>query len=374
MQAEKIFHPWLDRIEQYVPGRPPRHLTQGLSLREVSRLASNENPLGPSPKALRAFREAAAELNRYPDDTVLPLKEALARKHGLPLDHIVVGNGSNDLIDQCVRITVGPGLEVVMAQGSFPTCRISSQAVGAKLHLVPLRDYRHDLEAMAEAVTPATRLVYVCNPNNPTGTMNTAEEVRRFLDRLPEHVLVVFDEAYYEYVERADYPDLLPLVREGRPLILLRTFSKVHSLANLRIGYGLCPPEVTQRLQKVRLPFNVNGVAQRVALAAMEDEEHVARSVAFARDGKRDLARRLRELGIQVVDSVTNFLMVRIPIPSARLYPRLLERGVQIRPLASFQLPDDHYRITVGTREEDDRLLQALTEILERESPKLGNG
>jgi histidinol-phosphate aminotransferase len=366
MEPKRIFHPWLDDIAPYVPGRPPGRLTGALSLREVSRLASNENPLGPSPRALEAYMEASHELNRYPDDTAGELKEALAARFGVGADHVVVGNGSNDLIDQCVRVVAGPGQEVVMAQGSFPTCRISTQAMGARLRLVPLRDDRHDLEAMAEAVTDATRLVYVCNPNNPTGTMNTHGEVEEFLKRVPDHVLVVFDEAYYEYVERDDFPRLLPFVRDGYPVVLLRTFSKVHALASLRVGYGLCPPAVAERLQKVRLPFNVNGVAQKTALAAMDDADHVRRCLAFARQGKAELESRLRALGLRTVPSQTNFLMVEIPIPSATLHPKLLESGVQIRPLASFQLPDDHYRITVGTREEDARLLQALERVLAR--------
>lgn len=364
MKTDTIFHSWLDEVDQYVPGRPPG--SKGQSLLGVSRLASNENPLGPSPHAVRAYQEAVSELNRYPDDTAWALRDALAAHHAVDMDCVVVGNGSNDIIDQCVRITVGRGLHVVMSSGSFPTCRISSVAIGATLRLVPLREATHDLEAMAGAITPETRLAYVCNPNNPTGTMNTAEEVRRFIERVPDHVLMVFDEAYYEYVQRDDYPDLIPYVRQGRPVVVLRTFSKVHSLASLRIGYGICPPEVASRLQKVRLPFNVNGVSQAVALAALRDREHVEKSVRFAGERRKVLAGALTGLGLEVVPSVTNFLMVRIPVPSATLLPWLLESGIHIRPLASFQLPDDHYRITVGKGDEDEKLVEALKRILGR--------
>lgn len=365
-QAESPYLPWLEQIRPYVPGKPPERVLRQIRLEEIASLASNENPLGPSPRALEAIQEALRELNRYPDDQAQRTKATLAGHYGVPIEQVVVGNGSNDLIELLVRITTAPGREVVMAEASFPTCRIAALAAGGTVRLVPLREDRHDLPALADAVGPRTHLVYVCNPNNPTGTMNSAVEVDAFLARLPPHVLAVFDEAYFEYIEDPTYPDLLPRILRQEQVVVLRTFSKCYSLASLRIGYGICPMVVAERLEKVRLPFNVNGIAQRAAIASIHDEEQVLRSRLFNEEGKGMLRRELDRLGVFYRDSVTNFFMVRVPWDGGDLYRELLQGGVVVRPLQSFGLPADHYRVTVGTSSENQRFIRLLERILRK--------
>lgn len=358
------FLPWLDQIRPYVPGKPPESVLGRVRPSDLCRLASNENPLGPSPRALAAIREGLGELHRYPDDQSQRLKEALSAHHSIPVDQIAVGNGSNDLIDLLVHITLSRGRQLVMAEASFPTCRIAALGVGAGLRLVPQREDRHDLEAMARAVDAHTSLVYICNPNNPTGTACTAEEVDRFLERLPAHTLAVFDEAYFEYVDDPRFPDLLPRVRAQENVAVLRTFSKCHALAALRVGYAFCPRSVVERLEKVRLPFNVNGVGHRAAIAALADHEQLRKSLDFNASGKAQLRSELSRLGVNYRDSQTNFLMVQVPGPPGDLFGELLGHGVIIRPLQSFGLSAEHYRVTVGTPEENARFVQALESVL----------
>ena len=361
--AEGAFLPWLDDIQPYVPGKPPAEILREISFDSLANLASNENPLGPSPRALASLAEGAARLHRYPDDQAQGLKAALATRFAFPSEQIAVGNGSNDLIDLLVRITSAPGREVVMSERSFPTCRIAALGAGARLRLVPQKDDAHDLPAMAAAIGADTHLVYVCNPNNPTGTTIGREDVERFLDAVPDHVLVVFDEAYFEYVDRSDFPNLLPRVLRGEQICVLRTFSKCYALPDLRVGYGFCPREVTSRIEKIRLPFNVNGVGQRAAIASLADSEQVTRSRYFNAEAKRYLREELERLGVWYRDSQTNFLMISVPEPKS-LPNELLRRGVVIRPLSSFGLPPDRYRVTMGTPEENARFIAALEDIL----------
>lgn len=357
------FLPWLDEIQPYVPGKPPAEILREIDFESLVNLASNENALGPSPRAIESLAQAAGRLHRYPDDQAQTLKRALAVRFGFATDQIAVGNGSNDLIDLLVRVTVAPGLEVVMSESSFPTCRIAALGTGARLRLVPQRNDTHDLMAMAAAVGPETRLVYVCNPNNPTGTAVGRDEVDRFLEAVPDHVLVVFDEAYFEYVERPDFPDLLPRIRRGEQICVLRTLSKCYALPDLRVGYGLCPREALGRIEKIRLPFNVNGVAQRAALASLADEVQVTRTREFNREGKAYLMQELDRLGVWYRRSETNFLMISVPEPAA-FSLEMLRRGVAIRPLQSFGLSPDRYRVTVGAPEENARFIEGLEDVL----------
>ena len=361
--AESAFLPWLDDIQPYVPGKPSAEILGGISFESLANLASNENALGPSPRALEMLEESSTRLHRYPDDQAQALKAALAARFSFPTGQIAVGNGSNDLINMLVRITSASGREVLMSERSFPTCRIAALGAGARLRLVPQQDDTHDLAAMAAAIGPDTHLVYVCNPNNPTGTTNGQAEVDRFLAAIPDHVLVVFDEAYFEYVERPDFPDLLPRILRGEQICVLRTFSKCHALAHLRVGYGFCPRAVTARIEKIRLPFDVNGVAQRAAIASLADDTQISRTRAFNAEGKRYLKTELERLGVCYRDSQTNFLMISVPEPK-QLPNELLRRGVLIRPLQSFGLPADRYRVTVGTRGENSRFVAALEEVL----------
>ncbi len=362
------FRPWLDEIRPYVPGKPPEEVLEASAPIEPANLASNENPLGPPKQCLDQWHYLSQVVNRYPDDQAQMLKEALSERFDFPLDHLAVGNGSNDLIDLLVRITSTRGTSVVISDWSFPTCPISARGTGAEVRAVPQRNYTHDLAGMRNAIDETTRLVYICNPNNPTGTMNTAAEVDEFLDGLPSHVLVVFDEAYFEFVERKDFPDLLPRVLEGQNICVLRTFSKCYSLASLRVGYGFCPPQVTERIEKIRLPFNVNAFAQRMASVAILDRDSIAISRHYNRQWKAWYRNQFENLDIEYIDSETNFFMIHVPEP-ADLHERLLKRAIIIRPLTSFGLPRGYYRVSIGRNLANENFMRSLEEILGKDSP-----
>ncbi len=350
----------------YPPGKPVEELERELGIRDSIKLASNENPLGPSPKALAALGGALANLHRYPEGDCHYLRQDLAARLGVPADCLIFGNGSNEVIELVVRTFLRPGDEALMADQAFVVYRLVVQAAGGRSHIVPLRQYTHDLEALAAAVTPATRLLFLANPNNPTGTIFRRAAWEKLLAAVPDDVLIVLDEAYAEYVEDPEYPDGLATFRSGRPIVVLRTFSKIYGLAGLRIGYGVAQAELVDAMNRVRQPFNVNSLAQIAARAALADDEHVARSRACNRDGMQLLTRELTQLGLEVVPSWANFLLVRVG-NGAALYDALLRQGVIVRPMGGYGFPD-HLRMTIGTEAENRRLLAALAVCLrERE-------
>jgi histidinol-phosphate aminotransferase len=349
-------------LQPYVPGKPIEEVERELKLRAV-KLASNENPLGPSPLAIRAAQAALADANRYPDGGGYYLREKLAARWGVPADNLILGDGSTELIDLAARSLLHPGDEGATCEGSFPMYSISTRATGAGLVMAPLREYVFDLDELARAVTPRTKLIFLANPNNPTGTMFTAAQLEQFLDRLPEHLVVVLDEAYYEYVDRPDYSRSLELVRAGRSLLVLRTFSKVYGLAGLRIGYGIGPAELLAEINKVRSPFNTSGVAQAAALAALDDHEHVRRSLESNRAGLEQLRRGLAAMGVRYVPSVTNFLLVELGTDAQPVAERLLSRGVIVRPMRWMGFPSA-VRATIGTAEENEKFLAELARAL----------
>jgi len=355
--------PHIAAIQPYKPGKPMAELERELGLSSTVKLASNENPLGASPKVVRALREHLREVNRYPDGSAWELTRALAARLEVPAESILFGNGSNELIEIAVRTFLRPGEEVVSARGAFVVYQLATQAAGGTNVAVPMRGHTHDLAAMAAAVTPRTRFVFVANPNNPTGTMVTEREVARFLDALPRETIVVHDEAYLEYVSRRGFPDTLRRVRAGRPVLALRTFSKAYGLAGLRIGYLVGPPEYVAEMNKVREPFNTNHLAQVAALAALADERHLRRVVRLNRAERTRLAGALAGLGLEVVPSEGNFLLVGLRRDGAAVYEQLLHHGVIARPVANYGYPR-HLRITVGLPDENDRLLAALGEVL----------
>jgi histidinol-phosphate aminotransferase len=355
--------PHIAAIQPYVPGKPMAELERELGLTSTIKLASNENPLGPSAKVLKALRAHLAEINRYPDGGAFELTRALAAKLEVPPGAILLGNGSNEVIDIAVRTFVRPGEQVVSAAGAFVVYQLATQAAGAENVVVPMREHTHDLAAMAAAVTDRTRMVFVANPNNPTGTWVAERAVERFLDALPAGVIAVFDEAYREYVTRRGFPDTLAHVRAGRPVFCLRTFSKAYGIAGLRIGYLVGPPGHVAEMNKVREPFNTNHLAQVAALAALADERHLGRVVRLNRRERARLAAEFTALGLDVVPSEANFLLVGVHRDGAALYQELLRRGVIVRPVANYGYPR-HLRISVGLPEENDRLLAALREAL----------
>jgi histidinol-phosphate aminotransferase len=351
---------YVSAIEPYVPGKPIEELERELGIKGSVKLASNENPAGPSRKAVEALTpEVMGALNRYPDGGAFYLTRALAERHGVSEDQIILGNGSNELIDIAVRTFMRPGDEAVMAWPSFVVYPMSVQAQGCRGVRVPLRDFRHDLKGMAGAVTEKTKMVFVANPNNPTGTINTRDEFDGLMEGMPEGVLVLVDEAYFEYVESADYADAMKHMRSGRNVLALRTFSKIYGLAGLRIGYGVTRPEIARDMNRLREPFNTNSLAQAAALAALSDTGHVERSKRINGEGKAYLYRELDALGIRYVPTEANFIFMFPGKPSAEVYGALLKRGVIVRPMG-----EDSIRVTIGLPEENKRFIEGMKAVL----------
>lgn len=361
---EDLIPGYIRGLPAYVPGKPIEEVERELKIRAV-KLASNENPLGPSPLAVEAAKRALAEANRYPDGGCVLLREKLAARLGVSPDQILLGDGSSELIDLAARALLRPGLEGLTSAGTFALYPIAIRAAGARLVETPLREYVFDLEAMAGAITAATRVIYLANPNNPTGTMFTADALDAFLARAPADALVVLDEAYYDYVERRDYSRAIERVREGRNLLVLRTFSKVYGLAGMRIGYGIGPAGLMAELNKLRTPFNTSTVAQAAAIAALDDAEHVRRSVAWNREGLRQLQEGLAKLGLRAVPSFANFILLDLGADAQPVADELLRLGVIVRPMRWMGLPTA-MRVTVGMREENERFLAGLDRVWSR--------
>jgi len=356
---EELVPSYVAGIRPYVPGKPIEEVERELGLTAI-KLASNENPLGPSPKAIEAAAGSLTSSHRYPDAGGYYLREKLAARHNVSMDHLVLGAGSTELIQLLSHIYLAPGLTGLGSEGSFVVFPLSVRVAGAEPVLAPLtKDYGFDLDAIAARVDDSTRVIYLANPNNPTGTLFTAKALERFLGRVPEDVLVILDEAYCDYVERPDYGDSLDYVRAGRYLIVLRTFSKIYGLAGLRIGYGVGHPEIISALDKIRSPFNVAAVSQVAAFAALDDTEHVQRSLESNRRGLAFLSRELAGLGLAVVPSSTNFIYLETGHSPKQVFEALLHEGVIVRPLGWMGMPEG-LRISVGTDEENHRLVEAL--------------
>jgi histidinol-phosphate aminotransferase len=346
----------------YEPGMPIEEVEREYGIANSVKLASNENPLGPSPKAVAALREKVGQLHLYPDGDCFYLKRGLAQKLGVAPETLIFGNGSNEIIELAARTFMRPGDEAVMAEQAFVVYRLIVQALGGKGKAVPLRDYTHDLAAIADAVTPQTRLLFLANPNNPTGTIFRREEWERFLGRVSKDVLLIVDEAYFEFVEDSAYPDSLKYHEPDRAILTLRTFSKLYGLAGLRIGYGIGPREIVAMMQRVRQPFNVNAPAQWAALAALDDAEHIRRSLEANRDGLGYLQGEFTRLGLEFVPSQGNFVLVRVG-KGQEVFQQLLRQGVIVRPMAGYRFPE-HVRVTVGTMAENRKFIEALQEVI----------
>jgi histidinol-phosphate aminotransferase len=349
-----------------VPGKPIEELARELHLdpATIVKLASNENPRGPSPKALRAIGEAAADITRYPDGNGFALRAALALHHGVAPERIVLGNGSNDVLELVSQAFLTPGDEAVYAQHAFAVYPLATHARGAKGVEVPARDYGHDLDAMLAAITPRTRVVFVANPNNPTGTWIAPSKVATFLDAVPRDVIVVLDEAYDEYLDEADRSPAISWVVRHPNLVVSRTFSKAYGLAALRVGYGVMDPAVADMLHRVRQPFNVNALAQVAAIAALGDTAYVDESARLNREGMQALEAGLAALGVATLPSHANFILARVG-DAPKVYGELLRRGVIVRPVAGYGLPE-WLRVTIGLPAENARFLEALAQALGR--------
>jgi histidinol-phosphate aminotransferase len=357
-----ILPPWSLRIRPYPPGKPIEEVERELG-RTAIKLASNENPLGPSPKAQEALRNYLDRVHFYPDGSGYYLRQKLAEIHNLNMDQIILGAGSTDLIELVAKTFLTAGDEAITSESAFYMYRLAVEDMGAGLVLTPMRDLTFDLSAIAHAVTHRTKVIYLGNPNNPTGTMFTAEELDRLLDALPPRVLVVLDEAYFEYVERPDYSHSVDYVRQGRSILVLRTFSKVHGLAGIRLGYGMGHRELIESLHRIRSPFNANSLAQVAGMAALEDAEHVARSVDSNRREMKFVTEELTLMGVRYRPSVGNFLLVDTGRDCEEDFVRLLHEGVIVRPMKIYGFPTSQ-RVTIGRHEENEIFLEALHRVM----------
>lgn len=356
--------PNLERVVPYKPGKPVEEVVRELKLKgPVIKLASNENPLGPSPKALAALRKTLPQLHYYPEDTCYYLRQRLSELYKVDYDSIIVGNGSVDLIYLACLAYLDPGDEMIISAGSFISARIAGTIMNAHVIQVPTRDYRHDLERILASITPKTKLIYLDNPINPLGTIVTRRELTEFMSQVPEQVLVVLDEAYAEYITSRDYPRGLDFYNQNYNILVLRTFSKIYGLAGLRIGYGFARPEIIQTLMKVRLPFNANRAAQTAALAALGDTRHVKRSRQVNEAGKAMLYREFKRLKLFYLESYANFVFVNFTVDSSLVFDILQRKGVITRTVKEYGFPTA-LRVSIGREPENRRFLKALNETL----------
>jgi len=362
MAIEQFANRFVCDLIAYEPGKPIDETARelGLNPADIVKVASNENPLGPSPLAKEAMRKALDESHIYPDGGGWKLRSAIAKKFDLDLSNVVLGNGSNEIIELLCHSFLNPKAELIAAEHAFVVYKLMATLFGAKYVEVTDPEFIHDLEGMADAITPDTRLLFIANPNNPTGTMVGQEALDRFMDRVPEHVVVVFDEAYHEFLD--DAPDTIKYVREGRNVCVLRTCSKIHGLAALRIGYGLAPKGLAEVLQKARQPFNTNAIAQAGALAALEDVDHVNKTKGINKEGLAFYEAAFRERGLEFVPSVANFILVKVG-EGDRVFRDMLKHGVIIRAMSGYKLPD-WVRISIGTPAQNRRCLEVLDAVL----------
>ncbi|MHB8172904.1 MAG: histidinol-phosphate transaminase [Nitrospirota bacterium] len=349
----------IESLTPYAPGKPIEELERELGLTGSIKLASNENPIGPSPKGIAAIADCIKGLHRYPDGAAHYLKEGISKKFGRPQEEVILGNGSNELLDIIVRTFLLEGEEAIFAEPSFVVYKMSVQAAGRRGVSVPLKDGRHDLPAMAAAINGNTKLIFIANPNNPTGTMNTKSEMDAFMARVPEDALVVVDEAYFEYATDSEYPDTFKYLRDGKNIIILRTFSKIYGLAGLRIGYGFAPARLVDLMNRVRAPFNTNSIAQAAAKAALSDDGHVKESIRINEEGKKYLYAELSRLGMDYLPTQANFIWIDLHKDAREIYDALLRKGVIVRPMGPTQI-----RVTVGLIRENERFVKALQTVI----------
>ncbi|SFP65480.1 histidinol-phosphate aminotransferase [Nitrosomonas cryotolerans] len=355
---------YIRAIQPYQPGKPISELVRELGLDEhnVIKLASNENPLGTSPLAREAMINALNQISLYPDGSGFELKAAISQRYSVNTDQIILGNGSNDILDLAARVFLKPGAAAVYSQHAFAVYPLVVQTIGANGISVPARDYGHDLAAMLDAVTPETRIVFIASPNNPTGTLSEVDDLLRFLERVSRDVLVVLDEAYNEYLPEANKRNSISWLKRFPNLIITRTFSKAYGLAGVRVGFGLAHTDVADLMNRVRQPFNVNSIGLAGALAALQDTEFVERSYALNRTGMLHLTDGLRQLGIEYIPSFGNFLSFRVEGDVAntkKVYQSLLQQGVIVRPLGIYEMPQ-HLRVTIGLESENQKFLKSL--------------
>jgi histidinol-phosphate aminotransferase len=357
-------NPQLRDLVAYEPGKPIEEVARerGLRPEEIIKLASNENPIGPSPKALAAMQEEIKGVHIYPDGGGWKLRNAIAKKFGLEMNNVILGSGSNEVIEFIGHAFLKPGDNIITAEHAFLVYKLMAKVFGAETIEVADPGYVHDLDAMAAAITPQTKEIFIANPNNPTGTLVTQEQIDRFMAKVPPHVVVVFDEAYYEFLDNP--PDTLKYVREGRNVVVLRTFSKIQGLAGLRIGYGLGNAEIIEVLQRTRQPFNINSVAQAAALAGLLDDEHQRKTKQLTDEGRAYLQEQFGKLGLEHIPSYANFVLVKVGDGNA-VFKAMMDKGVIVRAMAAYKLPE-WVRISIGTMPQNERCIAVLREVLGR--------
>ncbi len=355
--------PQIFNLKPYVPGKPIEEVQRELGIDDIIKLASNENPLGPSPLGQKAFSEVVDKLHIYPDANCFRLKQKLSRMLDCNPQDLLVGNGSDELLKLLAETFLNPGDEIIFAQPSFAEYEFTATIMGATSVKIPLIDFKHDLNAMLAAITPRTKMLYICNPNNPTGTIVTAEEIDSFMSRVPQDVLIIFDEAYYEYVESPSYASGIKYVKEGRNAVVLRTFSKIYGLAALRVGYGVTTPDIAAAVERVTEPFNINTPAQVAATAALDDKEHLEQSRKVNQAGKKYLYEEFEKLQLKYLKTDANFIFVDTGKDSQEVFQELLKKGVIIRSGDIFGYPT-YIRVTVGSEKENVRFIEGLKKIL----------
>ena len=366
MSNKSIFKSHIQSVHTYEPGKPMKELERELGLKKIVKLASNENPLGPSPKAVQAMRKAVLESHLYPESSCHDLVQKLSKQLGVSTREIIIGNGSNEIIELLFRGFLNPGEEVLCSETSFLVYPILTQVCGGNYVTVPMRDYRYDLAALANAITEKTRIIFIANPNNPTGTYVTAKEVGAFLRKVPDHVLVCFDEAYVDFVEVKDFPDTITFLKQKKKqIVILRTFSKSCGLAGLRIGYGVAPEEIAQYLHKVRQPFNVNAIAQAGALAALEDKAFLSKTKKMVFQGRKYFYQCFERLGLRYLASQANFVLVDVKEDADKVFQDLLKYGMIVRSMKAYGLKT-WIRVTVGTHTQNVLFYCLLKDYLKK--------
>ena len=354
----------LENITPYQPGKPIEEVKRELGLKDVMKLASNENALEPGSKVIDAIMKAAKGVNRYPDGGCFYLKNAISNKFSIPQENIILGNGSDELIILALRAFVDPQEEVIVSNPTFLVYSIASAVVGAKIITIPAKEFKYDLDAMQRAITPKTRMIFIANPDNPTGSYVSKDELDSFIEKVPDNVMIFLDEAYYEFARGGDYPETISSIEwKDKNVIVARTFSKAYGLAGLRVGYGFARQDIAEALNKVREPFNINSIAQTAAVAALEDEEYLKRSVDLVADEKKKLYDELDALDIKTFPSATNFILIDTRRDSLEIYNSLLKKGVIVREMSPWGL-EGFIRVNIGLPEENEKFLDALREAL----------
>jgi histidinol-phosphate aminotransferase len=354
---------YLLKISPYVAGKPTEEVERELGIKVKAKLASNENPLGPSPLAVKAMKEALSKISRYPDSGSYYLRKKISQGLDVSIENIILGNGSTELIDLVARTFLAPDENAIIAQHTFIMYPLVLKYKNAHYSTIPLKNYKYDLKAMAQAIDEKTKLVYIANPNNPTGTIVSQKEVNEFFNSIPSHVVVVMDEAYYEYIDAPDYPDSFHYLKEGRNIIILRSFSKAYGLAGLRVGYGVASKELISYINRIQLPFAVNALSQIAAIAALDDTDHIEFSKKGNKEGMELLTSELTKMGVEFVESVTNFLLVITEKDSDEISNKLLHEGIIVRSMKKWGLPTS-LRVTIGRKEEIEAFLLAFKKVL----------